>query len=136
MIRLINEIISCFYFRDSEGMKFSSPQMVLFIAKCKLAIPIFIWGLAIISFFERYILKFNFFTQYPNGRLFATVIVLLIYYPINKITWKLDEVKRFTSDSENLSIIRRRLIHYFIIIGIGAFLLIFIGYQNKWHPLP
>ena len=136
MIKIINEIIGCFFYRDSDGMKFSSSRMVLFIAKCKITIPIFIWGLAIVGFFERYILKSHFFTQLPNSRIIAALIVLLIYFPLNKITWNLTEVSNFVSDEENMTIIKQRFIQYFIITGIGVVFLLYVGYQNKWHPLP
>jgi hypothetical protein len=136
MIKYINEMIVSHFVRDLKAMKFSSPRTVLFIAKCKFSLMIYVWGLLLIGFSERFILGKSYLENIPNGRLYASLIILLVYFPLDKITWSLDKVAAYASKDENDSILKKRFLLFFILVGLGFVFLMLIAYQNKWHPLP
>lgn len=136
MINYLNEMIASFFYRDRQAMKFSSNKMVLFIAKCKLSVPIFVWIIAIVGFIERVFFNSNYLSKLPNNELLAVLIILTIYFPLNKYTWKIDEIIQFVNEENNEFILKKRFRQYFILVGIGALIMLYIGYYNKWHPLP
>jgi uncharacterized membrane protein len=134
-MRIINEMIVALYKREQRSMQYSEGNARLFIAKLVFCLLLWLWLLPTIGLIEHTFRSVDIIYTLPRGRLFASVIALILYFLLNHFTWKLKEVDSYLEDEENEESIKKAKRLFFILLVLGFVFLIAVAKYNQGNPL-
>lgn len=130
----INKMIVAIYQSNQKRMKYSEGNVRLFFAKLAFCVFLWIWLLPIIGILEHTFAGIDIIYNLPNGRVFAFLILIMIYIPLNYFTWKLKEVDSYLADEENEESIKKAKRLFFILLVLGFIFLIAVAKYNQGNP--
>lgn len=134
-MKIINQMIVALYRREQKSMKYSEGNARLFVAKLVFCLLIWIWLLPIIGILEHIIDRISIISYLPDGRLFAFLIAIILYFILNSFTWKLKEIDEYSSNEDNESSIRKAKSLFFTLLIIGFIFLIAVAKYNQANPI-
>ncbi len=131
----INKMIVAIYQSNQKRMKYSEGNVRLFFAKLAFCVFLWIWLLPILMLVERSFREVDIIYNLPNGRVFAFLILIMIYIPLNYFTWKLKEADEYLTNKENEDSINKAKRLFFILLVFGFIFLIAVAKYNQGNPL-
>jgi len=134
-MKIINEMIVALYRREQKSMQYSEGNARLFVAKLVFCLLIWIWFLPLQMLVERNFRTIDIIYNIPRGRFFAFLIVMVIYFPLHYITWKLKEVDEYLAKEENEESIKKAKRLFFILLVVGFIFLIAVAKYNQGNSL-
>jgi hypothetical protein len=124
------------YVSNQIRMKHSSDRTILFASKFAFCVATCIWLLPIILLLEREInSSANITHMLPNSRLLIFLMLLPIYFILNKLTWNLKQVKQSLTEEQSEYVVRKYRWLFVLYLITGFVFLISVAKYNQYNPL-